>query len=88
MPVSSCRYVFLTVMSDTVSDIDSIRHNSKEHISTGRHGHNLIPNACSHISYISVHVRLDILPEDGPLGTETCRSFIGIFSILMCVNIF
>ena len=32
--------------------------------------------------------RLDILPEDGPTGTETCRRFYGIFSILMCVNIF
>jgi len=35
---------------------DSIRHNSREHTSTGRHGHNLIPNACSHITFISVHV--------------------------------
>ena len=32
--------------------------------------------------------RLDILPEDGPTGTETCRRFYGIFSILMCVNMF
>jgi len=32
--------------------------------------------------------RLDVLPEDGPLGIETYRSFIGIFSILMCVNMF
>ena len=24
---------------------------------------------------------LDVLPEDGSLGTETCRNFIGIFSI-------
>jgi len=31
--------------------------------------------------------RLYVLPEDGPLGTETRRSFIGIFSILMCVNV-
>jgi len=29
--------------------------------------------------------RLDILPEDGPTGTETCRRFYGIFNILMCV---
>ena len=34
----------------------SIRHSSKEHTSTGRHGHNLIPNACCHVTYISVHV--------------------------------
>jgi len=32
--------------------------------------------------------RLDILPEDGPMGTETRRRFYGIFSILMCVNMF
>jgi len=32
--------------------------------------------------------RLDILPEDGPTGTETCRSFYGTFGILMCVNMF
>ena len=32
--------------------------------------------------------RLDILPEDGPTGTETCRRFYGIFSILICVNMF
>ena len=31
---------------------------------------------------------LDVLPEDGSLGTETCRSFIGNFNILMCVNMF
>jgi len=27
-----------------------------------------------------VGARLDVLPEDGPLGTETCRSFIGILA--------
>jgi len=32
--------------------------------------------------------RLDKLPEDGPTGTETCQRFYGIFSILMCMNIF
>ena len=32
--------------------------------------------------------RLHILPEDGPTGSETCRRFYGIFSILMCVNMF
>jgi len=32
--------------------------------------------------------RLDILPEDDPTGTETCRRLYGIFSILMCVNMF
>jgi len=32
--------------------------------------------------------RLEILPEDGPTGTETCRSFYRIFSILMVVNMF
>jgi len=59
-PVSSCRCVFLTVMSDTetVSDI------------------------------VVTLAKPDVLPEDGPLGTETCRSFIGIISILMCVNMF
>ena len=31
---------------------------------------------------------LDVLPEDGPMGTETCRSFMEFFSILMCVNMF
>jgi len=31
---------------------------------------------------------LDILPEDGPTGTETCRRFHGIFSILMFFLIF
>ena len=78
MPVPSCRCVLLAFMSG------------------GRHWHNLIPDACSHITYISVHVmvhsvtlaRLDILPEDGSAGTETCRRFCGIFSILMCVNMF
>ena len=40
-----------------------------------------------YVKYILVTLaRLDVLPEDGPLGTETCRSFIGIFGILMCVN--
>jgi len=42
--------------TSTAQPYHSIRHNSKEHISTGRHGHNLIPKACSHITYISVHV--------------------------------
>jgi len=32
--------------------------------------------------------RLDVLPEDGALGTETCPSFYWNFSILMCVNTF
>jgi len=32
--------------------------------------------------------RLDILLEDGPTGTETCQRFYGIFSILMCANMF
>ena len=30
--------------TSTAQPYHSIRHNSKEHISTGRHGHNLIPN--------------------------------------------
>ena len=32
--------------------------------------------------------RLDLLPEDGPMGIETCPRFYGIFSILMCVDMF
>jgi len=32
--------------------------------------------------------RLDVLPEDGPVRTETCWSFNGIFNILMCVKSF
>ena len=44
--------------------------------------------ACSHITYISVHVmvhsvtlaRTDILPEDGPTVTETCRRFYEILA--------
>ena len=45
--------------------------------------------AYSHITYITVTLaRLDILCEDGPTGTETCLRFYGIFSILMCVNMF
>ena len=32
-------------------------------------------------------VGLDVLPEDGPMGTETFRSFME-FSILMCVKMF
>ena len=47
-----------------------------------------ISQACSHITYISVHVmvqsvtlaRLDILPEDGPTVTETCRRFYEILA--------
>ena len=31
--------------------------------------------------------RLNILPEDRTIGTETCRRFYGIFSILLCVNV-
>ena len=42
-----------------------------------------ISQACSHITYIGVHVmvhsvtlaRTDILPEDGHTVTETCRRF-------------
>jgi len=49
---------------------------------------NLIPNACSHITYISVHVmvhsvtlaRTDILPEDGPMVPETFRRFYEILA--------
>ena len=37
--------------------------------------------------YITL-AKLGILPEDGPMGTETCRRFYGIFGILICVNIF
>jgi hypothetical protein len=40
------------------------------------------------IVHVVTLARFGVLPEDGPLGTETCRSFIGIFSILMCVNMF
>ena len=66
----------------------STRHNGRWHTPTGRHWHNLIPNACSHITYISVHVmvhsvtlaRIDILPEDGPTVTETCRRFYEILA--------
>ena len=55
---------------------------------TGRHWHNLIHNACPHISYIGVHVmvhsvtlaRTDILPEDGLTVTETCRRFYEILA--------
>ena len=47
-----------------------------------------ISQACSHITYISVHVmvhsvtlaRIDILPEDGPTVTETCRRFYEILA--------
>ena len=59
------------------------RHNGKGHAPTGKHWHNLIPNACFHISCIGVRVmvysvtlaRIDILPEDGRTVTETCRRF-------------
>jgi hypothetical protein len=30
--------------------------------------------------------RIDILPEDGPTGTETFRRFYEILAFLMCVN--
>jgi len=48
----------------------------------------IIPNACSHISYIGVHVmvhivtlaRTDVLPEDGHTVTETCRRFYEILA--------
>jgi hypothetical protein len=50
--------------------------------------HNLIPNACFHISYIGVRVmvhsvtlaKTDILPEDGHTATETCRRFYEILA--------
>ena len=40
------------------------------------------------ISSLTLEVRLDVLPEDGHMGTEIFRSIIGIFNILMCVNMF
>ena len=47
---------------------------------------------CTLMYMLMVHsvtlARLDLPPEDGPTGTETSRRFYGIFSILMCVNIF
>ena len=51
-------------------------------------GITLIPNACSHISYIGVNVmvhsvtltRTDILPVDGHTLTETCRRFYEILA--------
>ena len=54
-----------------------------------KHWHNVIPNACSNISYIGVHVmvhsvtlaRTDILPEDGHTVTETCRRFYEILAL-------
>ena len=81
MPVFSCRCVSLAVMSGT-------RHNGKCHTPTGKHWHNLIPNACSNISYIGVCVmvhnvtlaRNDILPEDGHTVTKTCRRFYEILA--------
>ena len=83
MPVFSCRCVSLALMSST-----STRHNGKGHTPTGKHWHNLILNLCSHITYISVHVmvhsvtlaRIDILSEDGPTVTETCRRFYEILA--------
>ena len=58
-----CTINMYAYVGDVMSDTDSIRqytvsirHNSKEHTPTGRHVHNLIPNACAHIIYISVHV--------------------------------
>ena len=67
---------------------DSTRHNGKGHTPTEKHWHNLIPNACFHISYIGVRVmvysvtlaRTDILPEDGHTVTETFRRFYEILA--------
>jgi len=45
-----------------------------------------------HVYMLMVHsvtlAGLDLLPEDSPTGTKTCRMFYGIFSILMYVNMF
>ena len=38
-------------------------------------------NMYTYVSYVGAC-------EDGPTGTETCRRFYGIFSILMCVKCF
>jgi len=40
------------------------------------------------MAYSVTLARLDVLPEDSPTGTETCRRFYRIFSVLMCVNMF
>ena len=72
----------------TVCVVSGTRHDGKGHTPTGKHWHNLIPNACYHISYIGLHVmvhsvtlaRTDILPEDGPTVTETRRRFYEILA--------
>ena len=82
--VSLCRLKHCFSLHGT----DSTRHNGKGHTPTGKHWHNLITNACSHITYKSVHVmvhsltlaRIDIIPEDGPTVTETCRRFYEILA--------
>jgi len=71
MPVSSCRFVLLAVMSGTLMHA---------------------PTSLTYVYMLMVNsvtlASLDILPEDGSTGTETCRRFYGIFVILMCVNMF
>jgi len=79
--VFSCRCVSLAVVSVTVP----VRYQTQP---TGKHWHNLIPIACSHITYTGVRVmvysvtsaRTDKLPEDGHTVTKTCRRFYEILA--------